>query len=245
MKQRSSSIVPRVGTWLSIGSPVIAELCAEVGFDWVLLDLEHGCEGEGALPNQLRALRGSTTTNIVRVSSPNPDQIGRVLDWGADGVMIPHVNSVHDAFQSIRGACYPPHGKRGFSRSVRAHNYGLRPPGEAPHAPLIIAQIETLEGVEHAEEIAAVTGIDALFVGPADLQFDLNAHHSARTFDDCLARIAKAAADHDKPCGILVRDPADLPKLKGMGYTWLAMDSDLSCVREGFKRNLALVRSAE
>ncbi len=227
-----------IGTFLSIGSPAIAELATECGFDWVLLDLEHGCETQAALPDQLRALRGSPTKAIVRVSAPHADLIGRVLDWGAHGIMVPHVNTVHDAIQIIRAAHFPPHGRRGFARTVRAHGYGLRPPGDHPPAPIIIAQIETLEGIEHAAEIAAVSGISALFVGPADLQFDLKAHHSARTYDECVAFVAKAALDHHKEAGILVRDPADLAKVKSLGYTWLAVDSDVSALREGFLSSL-------
>ena len=86
-----------IGTWLSVGSPVIAEVAALCGFDWVLLDLEHGSAPEAAIPDQLRALRGSQTKGIVRVGAPHPDLIARVLDWGADGVMVPHVNSVAEA----------------------------------------------------------------------------------------------------------------------------------------------------
>lgn len=233
----------RIGTWLSVGSPVIAELAAECGFDWVLLDLEHGCESESALPSQLRALRGFNTQAIVRVGGPNPDLIGRVLDWGACGIMVPHVNTVHDAFQVLKAAQYPPHGRRGYSRTVRAYGYGLRPPGDQPPAPLVIAQIETLEGVEHAQEIAAVAGIDALFVGPADLNFDLKAHHSARTYDECLQRVTKAAADHKKVSGILVRSLEDVPKMKALGFSMLAVGSDLSLVRDGFLKNLESARS--
>lgn len=238
----SSSGTIQVGTWLSVGSPVIAELASLAGFDWALLDLEHGCESEAALPGQLRSLRGSGTKGIVRVGAPNPDVIGRVLDWGAFGIMVPHVNTLNDAFQCVRAANYPPHGNRGFSRTVRAYDYGLKPPPEHPGSPFILAQIETLEAVEHAEEIAAVSGIGALFVGPADLQFDLKAHHSARSFDECLERVAKAALDHRKPCGILVRDPADLPKLKALGYTWLAVHSDLALLREAYREIIKQAR---
>ena len=102
-----------IGTWLSLASPVVAEVAAESGFDWVLIDLEHGCESEAALPNQLRALRGSDTLAIVRVSAPHPDLIARVLDWGAHGIMIPHVNSVAEARHCVDAATYPPQGHRG------------------------------------------------------------------------------------------------------------------------------------
>lgn len=232
-----------IGTFLSIGSPAVTELAAEVGFDWVLIDLEHGCESETALPNQLRALRGSRTLAIVRVSAPHPDLISRVLDWGADGIMVPHVDTVAQARHCVDAAYYPPVGHRGVSRTVRAYGYGMRlPTGEMPK-PIILAQIETAEGVANAEQIAAVEGIDALFIGPADLGYDLKARQSALPYDDCLDIISNAARGHGKGCGILVRHADDKDKLKGLGFTWLAMDSDLSLVREGFKRNLEIART--
>ena len=231
-----------IGTFLSIGSPAVAELAAECGLDWVLIDLEHGCESEAALPNQLRALRGSQTLAIVRVSAPHPDLISRVLDWGADGIMVPHVNTVPEAQHCVDAAYYPPKGHRGVSRTVRAYGYGMRlPAGEMPK-PIILAQIETADAVANADQIAAVEGIDALFIGPADLSFDLKAQNSPRSYDDCLNCIAQAAKDHGKGCGILVRHGDDQAKLLSMGFTWLAMDSDLSLVREGFRRNLAAAR---
>jgi 2-keto-3-deoxy-L-rhamnonate aldolase RhmA len=232
-----------IGTFISIGSPAVTELAAEVGFDWVLIDLEHGCESEAALPNQLRALRGSQTLAIVRVSAPHPDLIARVLDWGADGIMVPHVDTVEQAKHCVDAAYYPPKGHRGVSRTVRAYGYGMRLPGDHPPKPIILAQIETAEAVGNADQIAAVEGIDALFIGPADLSFDLKAQNSPRPYDDCVNSIVKAAKAHGKGCGILVRHIDDKEKLKALGFTWIAMDSDLSLVREGFRRNLETARS--
>ncbi len=232
-----------IGTFISIGSPAVTELAAESGFDWVLIDLEHGCESEAALPNQLRAVRGSDTLAIVRVSAPHSDLIARVLDWGAHGIMVPHVNTAEQARHCVDAATYPPAGHRGVSRTVRAYGYGLRIPEGAMPKPIILAQIETAEAVANADQIAAVEGIDALFIGPADLSFDLKAQNSARPYDDCVSSIVKAAKDHGKGCGILVRHADDKEKLKGLGFTWIAMDSDLSLVREGFKRNLAAARA--
>ncbi len=232
-----------IGTFLSIGSPAVTELAAECGYDWVLIDLEHGCESEAALPNQLRALRGSQTLGIVRVSAPHPDLISRVLDWGADGIMIPHVNTVAEAQHCVDSAYYPPRGHRGVSRTVRAYGYGMRvPAGEMPK-PIILAQIETAEGVANASQIAAVEGIDALFIGPADLSYDLKARNSPRSYDECLSTVVKAAKDQGKGCGILVRHADDKEQIKALGLNWLAMDSDLSLVREGFKRNLAIAQN--
>ncbi len=108
-----------LGTWLSIGSPVIAELAAESRFDWLLFDLEHGAGSEGALLGQLQAIREARAA-VVRVGAAHPDLIGRVLDCDAHGLMVPHVSSVAQAEACVRAAYYPPRGRRGVARSVRA-----------------------------------------------------------------------------------------------------------------------------
>ena len=233
----------RLGTWLSIGSPLVAELAALSGFDWVLLDLEHGSASEAAIPDQLRALRGSDTKGIVRVGAPHPDLIARVLDWGADGVMVPHVANAQQAEAFVRAAHYPPRGRRGFSRTVRAHEYGLRSPERTP-LPLLVAQIETLAAVHESSEIAKVEGIDVLFVGPADLQHDLR-HTSCTpslTFEECLDRVVTAAAAAGKRAGLLLRDASELPRRIGQGFTHVAVQSDLALLREAFSSILQNAR---
>jgi 2-keto-3-deoxy-L-rhamnonate aldolase RhmA len=232
----------KLGTFLSLGSPVIAELAGECGFDWVLIDLEHGNETEAALPHQLRALRGSKTAAIVRVGAPHPELIARVLDWGAQGIMVPHVNSAQEAEQIVQAAHYAPRGRRGFSRTVRAYGYGLRPPGQDMPAPLIMAQIETVTGVKNVAEIAAVDGINVLFVGPADLQFDLK-HRSNGDYAKCLAQVVSAAKSAGKAAGILVREIGELQTHLDLGFTHVAVDSDLSILRKGFQAALQGRRS--
>ena len=226
----------QLGTWLSIGSPVIAELAALCGFDWVLLDLEHGSAAEAALPGQLHALRGSATRGIVRVGAPHADLIARVLDWGAHGIMVPHVGSAAEAEAIVQAAHYPPRGRRGFSRTVRAHDYGLRSPESTP-APLLIAQIETLDAVNHAPGIAGVAGIDVLFVGPADLQHDIKHRSPSATedFEVCLERVLAAARDAGKAAGILIRNPAELPHRQKQGFTRIAVQSDLALLRDALR----------
>ncbi len=231
-----------LGSWLSIGSPVIAELAGECGFNWVLIDLEHGCGGEAALLGQLQSLRGTGTAAIVRVGAPQSDLIGRVLDWGADGIMVPHVSNAEEAEACVRAMRYPPEGGRGVSRSVRAYGYGLRPPvAGVVVQPLLFAQIESAEAVENARAIAAVEGVDVLFVGPADLRYDLEAHpaQGARDFDACLREVATAANVAGKQCGILLRNAGEVAKVRGLGFTQIAIDSDLGILRAGYQKIVA------
>ena len=223
-----------LGTWLSVGSPVIAELAAVCGLDWVLLDLEHGCGSDADVPDQLRALRGGPTRGIVRVPGDRPDLVARVLDQGADGVMVPHVDRAEQAERLVRAASYPPRGQRGVSRTVRAHDYGLRPLDGRP-APMLIAQIETLDAVDEAAAIAGVDGIDVLFVGPADLQHDLAVRQPAAGFEDCLDRVVAAARAAGKAAGILVREPGDLPRRAEQGFSFVAVESDVAILRNAFR----------
>lgn len=236
----------RLGTWLSLGSTALAELAGMVGYDWLLLDLEHGYQSEAALPDQLRALRGSPTKSIVRVGAPHPDLIARVLDWGADGIMVPHVNSATQAEHIVRAAHFAPRGHRGVARTVRSCDYGLRPPPTDTFKPIIMAQIETVEGVKHVEEISQVDGISVLFVGPADLQYDL-IHHpdpSVGDFKSCLKRVTAAAQKADLTAGILLRDVNDVAPHRELGFAHIAVDSDLSIVRKAWQNTIAAAKAA-
>lgn len=228
-----------LGTWVSTGSATVTELAALCGLDWVLLDLEHGSESESAIPGQLRSLRGGKTRGIVRVGAPHADLIGRVLDWGADGVMVPHVESAAAAEAIVQAAYHAPRGHRGFARTVRACDYGLRP-AEEKALPLLMAQIETLAGVGHCASIAAVEGIDVLFVGPADLQHDLRHRPELAPGDyaRCLEIVNEAARAAGKHTGILLRDAAEVARYRELGFSHIAVDSDLSILRKSWRQTV-------
>ncbi|MBU6302975.1 MAG: 2-dehydro-3-deoxyglucarate aldolase [Verrucomicrobia bacterium] len=239
--------LPSLGTWLSIGSPAIAELAALSGFHWLLLDLEHGCASESAIPDQLRALRGTPAQGIVRVGAPHPDLVARLLDWGAHGLMFPHVEDPDQARQIVATTRHTPRGHRGVSRTVRASEYGLKNLAAESGDPIVMAQIETARGVRHAPEIARVDGIDVLFVGPADLQFDLanglSRDNPPGDFAHCLSSVVQAATMAGKEAGILLRDPADLSFHLDLGFTRIALDSDLAILRKAYLQSLARIPS--
>ena len=221
----------KLGTFLSLGSPMVAEVCGKYPFDWILIDCEHGAgASEDALFRTLQAMGPTKAKKIVRLGSPEHAQIQHALDWGADGLMIPHVDTPDIARKALDSMLYPPKGRRGYSRSVRAFGYGTALP-ENPPKPILFAQIETLEAVENAAAIAAVDGVDVLFVGPADLGFDLKARGASVTLDDCLPKVAVAAKAAGKFAGILTRDDADVQKRLALGYTHQAVDSDLGILR--------------
>lgn len=223
------------GTWLSIGSPVIAELASECGFDWLLFDLEHGCMTEASVLANLQAAKREGIKLIVRVGSMDTALIARVLDWGASGIMLPHVSTAEQAEACVKAMHYPPKGTRGYSSSSRVFKYGLN---LQQNQLLFIPQIEDYEGVLNAEAIAAVSGVDVLFVGPADLKLDLSTRtdHESMPYEKAIQQVSAVAKKYQKQAGILVRNSEDLPTLKEYGFTCLAIGSDLGFIREGFTR---------
>jgi len=226
---------PSIGTWLSVGSPVIAELAAECGFDWLLFDLEHGSLSESALLTNLQAIKGTDVLAVVRVGAPYPDLILRALDWGAAGIMVPQIESAAEAEACVQAMHYPPRGRRGLSQSARVYGYGVRLAEDFNQIskPILMVQIETLEGVRQADKIAAVDNVDMLFVGPRDLAFDIEARGAepGLDYDGCLKRVVEAAEEQQKQTGILVRTVAEAARLHQVGFTHFAVDGDLSILR--------------
>lgn len=164
------------GSWLLMASPISAEIIARAGFDWVIIDMEHGPGDFMTLIAQCQALNGSGTIPIVRVPWNDFVTIKRVLDAGAYGILIPYVNTRKEAETAVSACRYPPEGIRGIAGSTRAAwfnrnsmNYFSRANDEI----LIIVQIETRKAVENLDEILKVDGVDGIFVGPMDLATSL------------------------------------------------------------------------
>jgi len=234
------------GTWITIGSPIITELVANYPFDWLLFDMEHGYLTENSLMGNMQAVRRSEIKQIVRVPSLNPAFIARVLDWGASGIMMPHVSSSEQAMACVDAMRYPPYGNRGYSGQVRSFKYGLKTPTdiESINPPLLVVQIEDYEGVLNAEAIAQVNGVDVLFIGPSDLKLDLSARNGATLeFKEAIKIVADAANKCQKQAGILVKNIRDIPEYTKLGYSCLAIDSDLGILRNGYQSIIAKIKN--
>ena len=231
-----SSIPPnstlRLGSWLQTGSPIVAELADASGFDWLLIDLEHGCGTEAAVLPQIQVIRHAAA--IVRVGAPHPEQIARALDWGAAGIMVPMVSTAEKAAACVRAMRYPPQGDRGLAGMVRAYDYGLH--RDMPK-PVFYAQIETIEAVQNARAIAAVDGVDVLFIGPMDLKLQLQSYpeRTQLDFTACLREVASAAREAGKSCGLLCRQTDDFAELQALGFTHLAVETDIAFLRESYR----------
>jgi 4-hydroxy-2-oxoheptanedioate aldolase len=162
-----------IGVFSDLASPLAVELCGQAGFDWTVLDLEHGAATEADLLGLLYATAVTPMTALVRPPSAERLRIGRALDLGAAGIMLPQLQSVAEVREAVRYLRYPPIGQRGVALRTRGADMGALPHGDVARVVneriVGIVQIETPGTVADADEIAALDEVDVLFVGPADL----------------------------------------------------------------------------
>lgn len=232
------------GTWLNLGSPDAAAIAGLSGYDWALIDLEHGSGDMAGVPHQLDALLAHGTAPIVRVPAIDPVVFKQVLDMGPSGVMVPNVESAEQAAAAVRHVRIPPMGVRGVATSTRNVAYGFlyqRYLQEANDNLLTVLQIESRAGLDAVDAIAAVDGVDVLFVGPTDLGTDLGLPGDPENpaFRSALETVAQAAQRHGKLAGALVRDREQARSYCALGYRFLALGSDRGMVVQGMKANAA------
>ena len=243
LKKRIQSGEAVNGCWLNLGSALTAEIVGTAGFDWVLIDLEHGAGVEKDVLSQLQALEHTNTAALVRVESSERQRIHRVLDVGAEGVMCPHINNSAEAKKVVSGLRYPPEGNRGVAKMVRATGFGKNfndYSATANENIVGVVQIETGEALKHLDEIAAVDGVDVLFIGPADLTMSLGifGQFDHPLFVDALKATVSAAQKAGKAAGILLFNPDHYNTYYEMGIRMIACGADATFVADG-ARNMA------
>jgi 2-dehydro-3-deoxyglucarate aldolase/4-hydroxy-2-oxoheptanedioate aldolase len=233
-----------VGAFVNLGAPAAAELLARAGFDWLIVDLEHGAGTEAALAAQLYAIEsagelgGRSTAALVRPEEGVRLRIGRALDAGAEGVMIPRIETVEEVRRVVSWLRYPPDGVRGLALGTRGAEQGEVAHGDirALNARVLgIIQVESAATVESADAIAAVEGADVLFVGPTDLSHALGVpgQLAAPVFADALDSVVSACRAHGKAPGILLRKLSDLDRFVELGFTFIGLGSDGAFVTDG------------
>jgi 2-keto-3-deoxy-L-rhamnonate aldolase RhmA len=238
LKQRLLNGETLNGCWLNLGSAVTAEIVGLSGFDWVLIDLEHGAGSESTTLSQIQALEHTTAGVIVRAESTEPQRIHRVLDMGAEGVMCPKVRNAEEALKVVKGLHYPPFGNRGVAKMVRATQFAQNFNDyyqKSRDQILGVVQIETIEVLSHLDEVAAIEGVDVLFIGPADLSMELGifGQFDHPTFVEALNKIVAAAKKANKAVGILFFNPDDYQRYHDLGIRFLACGADATFVAEG------------
>jgi 4-hydroxy-2-oxoheptanedioate aldolase len=233
------------GTFLNLGVGCAAEIAGRSGLDWVLIDAEHGLGDHTALVESLLCARLGDVSPIVRVVTNEAEHFKRAMDFGAAGIMVPHINNAEDACRAVLHMKYPPQGMRGLTRSSRATSFGYDAQSylrDVRGNELLILQIETKESVLRIEEIAAVPGVDVLFVGPADLSFsyEVPCDLDEPLLRTALEKVLEAASRHGKRTGIFVRDDKHLPALLQDGFTMIALDTDMGILKTGIE-NIAKI----
>ncbi|MBA3478045.1 MAG: 2-dehydro-3-deoxyglucarate aldolase [Lautropia sp.] len=221
-----------VGSWLMMDNPVSAEAMSWAGFDFLVVDMEHSAADVGGARAQMQAIAGNPAcAAVVRVPGPDPVTVKKVLDVGAQTLMFPMVHTVQDALQAVAATRYPPQGMRGVAAMHRASRYGAVEGylAKAGSEIALIAQIETLRGVEAAFDIASVDGVDALFIGPADLSADLGLLGQVTNpkVYELAGKVIAAARRAGKAVGALAADEAIATRYLEAGCSFIALASDL------------------
>jgi 2-keto-3-deoxy-L-rhamnonate aldolase RhmA len=236
------------GTFLNLGSPLTAEIAGRAGFDWLMLDFEHGPGSDETLLQQLQAVSGTAAATIVRLAANETPRFKRALDLGAGGVMVPYVNNAEEARAAVAAVRYPPHGIRGVSKFNRAAGFGQDFDDYYAHSHdrlVTMAQIETPEALLNLDAIASVDGVDVLFVGPLDLttNMGIQGQFEHPAFVQARLQVAQAARRAGKAAGILATAPTQVATLQAEGYTVLALGSDGAAVSSGLRQALASLRA--
>lgn len=226
------------GIWVCSGSPLVAEIVAGSGIDWILIDQEHSPNGLESTLAQLQAVAAYPVTPLVRVPTGDTVTIKQVLDLGAQNILVPMVSSAAQAEELVRAVSYPPRGVRGVGSALarsarwnRVDDYLL----EADRHVSLFVQIETAMAVDAAGEIAAVDGIDGLFVGPSDLAASLGLI-GRQTHPDVRAAVVRAfdaATTAGKPVGVNVFDPATARAYLDAGASFVLVGADVALLARG------------
>lgn len=238
------------GGFVNASSPVIAEVMALAGYDCLMIDREHGAGDILNAQMQVTALRTTECAALMRVPANDPAELKRALDIGLDGVMIPAIDNAAQARAAVAACRYPPAGMRGMAAGVvRASGYGTdlaNYMARGVHQLLVMCQIETASGLERVDEIAAVDGVDMLFVGPYDLSANLG-HLGAPDHPDvdaAIARVEVAARRTGKLLGIIPTPGRSLADLFGRGFNLVLGGADIILLREACRAEVAVARQA-
>ena len=236
-KAAISSGRSQLGLWSSLCNNVSTEIVAYSGFDWILLDTEHSPNELPDLLSQMQAMAAGTASAIVRPAWNDNVLIKRILDIGAQTILVPYVQNEDEAKKAVAATRYPPDGVRGVTGSGRAARYGrvgnyLQ---TAANEICVLVQIETRGALDNLEAIAGVEGVEGVFIGPADLAASMghvgNPQHEEvqDAIKDAVTRLIKLG----KPAGILTFSPEEAKKYVEWGFTFVAVGSDLAILARG------------
>lgn len=227
---------PSLGVWLNLRGIAATEITAQAGYDWVLLDQEHSPRSIEELGYTLGVLRGFAQHAIVRAPSGDAHTLSQLLDAGVTTLMVPMLETREQAEHFVRSCSFPPAGIRGVSGQTRGGNWGSNPDyvHHARASLCLIAQIESALGCANVREILNTDGIDAVFVGPADLAATMghpgNPHHPE--VQAAIARVVRIATELGVPCGTLAKGHQAGLAAFAQGYSFVGVGTDTAMLRE-------------
>lgn len=220
-----------VGAWLQIGSPYTAEIFGKAGFDWAMIDMEHGPGDIPTLISQLQGLKGYKTVPFVRTPWNDFVAIKRILDAGVYGVLVPYVNTKEEAENAVKACKYPTKGIRGVAGSPRAGGYGMNIRNYLDNADeqiLVMTAIETPEAVSNIDSILEVEDLDGIFIGPMDLATSMGyfCNPKAQEVQGAIKTIEEKVFNSDKFLGTVASDMDDAMRLYEKGYQYVVTMAD-------------------
>lgn len=239
-----------IGSWITLGHPAIAEIMAAAGFDWLVLDMEHSVLELSQVQSIIQVLDKQQCPAIVRLTSNHPDQIKRVMDAGATGVMVPMVKSAADAHAAVQSVYYPPRGQRGVGLA-RAQGYGASFPEYQcwlEENAVVVVMIEHVDAVNVIDNILAVPGIDAYIIGPYDLSGSMGRPGDLNhpEVEAAIEHILEAGQRANKPGGIHVIEPdPDALQLRiKAGFNFLGYALDIRILDSICRNHMQNIRAA-
>jgi len=244
--QTSTGAAPKFGAWCAFTDTFITEIIALQGFDYVCIDQQHGFNSNSDLVGQLQAVTAGGSVPFVRVQRNDPGQIGKVLDAGAKGVIIPLVNNADEARSAVEACRYPPRGQRSFGPARARFSFGTSDPEELDRV-LCIAMVETSEALEQVESIAAVAGLDGIYIGPSDLSLALGFSPAegpnTAEFKTAIARIVNACRTQGIAVGIHCADGETASRYAKAGFDIVTVLSDWNTFTAGVRAELRIARA--
>jgi 4-hydroxy-2-oxoheptanedioate aldolase len=227
---------------MKLSSPPVVEIAGLAGFDFVIIDCEHGPLNMLEAENMIRAAHLANMSAVVRVGENNPNMISRALDIGADAVEIPQISTKEDALNAVKASKFSPLGERGVCRYVRAAKYSSMDKSEyfkyANENTLVIIHIEGMEGIENLDKILEVDGIDVIFIGPYDLSQSLGIPGDVNNIkvEEKMKEVVNKASAKGKIVGTFVDDIESAKKWKSLGIQYMSYAVDVGIIYDSFKK---------
>lgn len=250
LKQKIINKQLTIGSWITLGNTSIAEILANAGFDWLVVDLEHTTISLEQAGELIRTIELAGVPSLVRLTSNDENQIKRVMDAGAQGIVVPMVKSVDDAKNAILATRYPPFGSRGVGLG-RAQKYGaafneyLTWQSGINSGPLVIVQIEHIDAVSNLKEILEVEGVDAFIIGPYDLSCSMGipGEFDHPSFIKIMDKIVKISQQINAVSGIHIVEP-EIKKMNeaiAAGHKFIAYSVDIRMLDTAARNGLSLI----